>query len=238
IVNRRFAEMFFDGADPIGHRVMLTDSSVPDAAAWLTIVGVSPTVRQRPFPDPDPIVYVPMREAPPAATMLVVRATSDAARVAPRLRAAVAGVDENVPLDRLMSMEQALALARWNGRLSTDLLNGIGIVALCLVAIGVYAVASYGVAQRTQEIGVRMALGASPPQVVALVMQRTAAQLAWGLAAGGLCTVAWSSAVGGGGARYLDSNAVTGPVNLLIGAGLIAAIVLLASIVPARRAMR
>jgi predicted permease len=238
IVNRRFADTFFAGADPIGHRVKLTDPNAPGAAAWLTVVGVSPTVRQRPFPDPDPIVYLPIRAAPPAGTLIVVRAKSDVARIGARLREAVAAVDPNMPLDHVMSMEQALALAQWNGRVSTDILNGIGIVALCLIAIGVYAVASYGVSQRTQEIGVRIALGASRSHVIVIVMRRAAAQLGWGLLAGIVCTVAWSRLIGGSGERYLDSDSVSGPINLLIVAMIIGVIVLLASIVPARRAAR
>jgi predicted permease len=238
IVNRRFADVFFAGADPIGHRVKLTDPAAPSAARWLTDVGVAPTVRQRPLPDPDPVVYLPMRAAPPAATMIVVRAKSDADRIGPRLREGVAAVDPNMPLDRVMSMEQALAIARWNGRLSTDILNGIGIVTLCLIAIGVYAVVSYGVSQRTQEIGVRMALGARRTDVVVVVIRRATVQLGWGLLAGSVCTIAWSRLLGGPRDRYLAPDSVSSPVNLLIVAAIITLIVLLASLVPARRATR
>jgi putative ABC transport system permease protein len=239
IVNQRFADMFFPNADPIGHRVKLTDPAAPDSPAWLPIVGVAQTVRQRPFPDPDPVVYLPMRGAPPASAMLLVRVRSDAARIAPRLRAVVSAVDANMPLDRLMTMDQALALARWNGRLSTDILNGIAAVALCLAAIGVYAVASYGVSQRTREIGVRIALGAQRSHVVAIVLRRAATQLCWGVAAGVVCILGWQRLIGGGSnERYLSPGSLSDLIGLAIVAAVMTLIVAAACIAPARRATR
>jgi putative ABC transport system permease protein len=239
IVNARFAQMFFPGADAIGRRVKLSDPNGPPSTTWLTIVGVAPTVRQRPLPDPDPVVYLPMRSAPPATAVLLVRARSDSAQVGPLLRKAVGAIDSNMPIDRLMSMADALALAQWNGRLSTDLLNGIGLVALVLAAIGVYAVASYGVSQRTQEIGVRMALGAQGWQVVRIVVRRQAGQLLWGLAAGFVCILGWQRLVGGGSSeRYLSPGGLSDPIDLIAVAAVMTMIVAIASVVPARRAAK
>jgi putative ABC transport system permease protein len=234
IVNSRFADMFFANGDAIGHRVKLTDPSAPDApAAWLTIVGVSPTVRQRPFPEPDPVVYVPMRAAPPASAMLLVRVKSDRSRLGPRLRAAVSGVDPNMPLDRLMSMEQAMALAQWNGRVSNDILNGIGFVALLLAAIGVYAVASSGVAQRTHEIGVRLALGAQRSHIAGTVLRRAGAQLAWGLLAGGGCVFLWTRLI-----SDLTPRGLSGLTDLATVVAVMTLIVVAACLEPVRRATR
>jgi putative ABC transport system permease protein len=239
VVNQRFAQMFFPDADAIGHRVKLPDPGAAQAAPWLTIIGISPTVRQRPLPEPDPVVYLPMRSAPAPAAMLMIRAASGTTRVGPLLRSAVAAIDANTPLDRLMSMDQALALAQWNGRLSSDILNGIALVALCLAAIGVYAVASHGVAQRTQEIGIRMALGAPASHVVGMVLRRAAMQRGLGLLAGVVCILAWERMIGGGGTGGdLPARTMSDPINLVTVAALVTVIVAVASIVPALRATR
>jgi putative ABC transport system permease protein len=144
-----------------------------------------------------------------------------------------------MPLDRLMTLDQALALARWNGRLSTDILNGIAAVALCLAAIGVYAVASYGVSQRTREIGVRIALGAQRSHVVAIVLRRAATQLCWGVAAGVVCILGWQRLIGGGSnERYLSPGSLSDLIGLAIVAAVMTLIVAAACIAPARRATR
>jgi len=112
IVNQRFAEMYFPNDDPIGHRIRLTDANASSAPApWTTIVGVSPTVRQRPLPNPDPIVYLPLRAAPPANFVVMVRGPLGSAAVVPVLREAVRAIDPDLPLYRLMPMEQ-----RWSNR--------------------------------------------------------------------------------------------------------------------------
>jgi predicted permease len=235
IVNSRFVDMYLRSREPIGRRIALIDPAAPGSPEWLTVVGVSPTIRQRPTPDPDPMAYVPIRMAPPLNAVLLARATTDAARIAPALRAAAAAIDPTLPLDRLMSMEQAMTLAQWNGRLSVALLDGIGLVALALAAIGVYAVTSYSVTQRRQEIGVRMALGADGRQIAAMVLGRAARQLAWGLGAGVVCIAAWGRLFGDGGDPH---GGMSGLTNLAIVAAVIGVVVAAACVVPVRRAAR
>jgi hypothetical protein len=192
VVNQRFARLFFPGADVIGGRIRLTDLNAPGAAVpWLTIVGVSPTVRHGRDWDPDPIVYLPLLAEPPISAQVIVRTPADATLVGPLLREVVRGIDPEVPLSRIISMDDALGESQWNGHVSTLILNGIVLVATCLAGVGVYAVTSHAVALRTQEIGIRVALGAPPTHVVGIVLRRACGQLVLGLVAGVGCTVAW-----------------------------------------------
>jgi putative ABC transport system permease protein len=234
IVNQRFARLFSPDADVIGRRIKITDASVPGAEMpWLTIVGVSPTVRQGRNWDPDPVVYLPLRAEPPISAQVIVRARTDATPVGPLLREVVRGIDPEVPLQRVMSMDDALAESQWNGHLSTVILNGIVLVAACLAAVGVYAVTSHAVALRSQEIGIRVALGAPPTHVVAIVLRRACGQLVLGLAAGVGCTFAWERFLGGSGSsdyHWAD------PVNLAGVSVLLTVIAGVACVLPARRA--
>jgi putative ABC transport system permease protein len=234
IVNQRFAQLFFPSADVIGRRIQITDASAPGAAApWLTIVGVSPTVRQGRNRDPDPIVYLPLRAEPPISAEVIVRAKTDATSVGPLLREVVRGIDPEVPLQRVMSMDDALAESQWNGHVSTLILNGIVLVAVCLAAVGVYAVTSHAVALRRQEIGIRVALGAPATHVVAIVLRRAGWQLVLGLAAGIGCTFGWERFLGGPGpSDYHWAD----PVNLAGVSLLLTAIAGVACVLPARRA--
>jgi predicted permease len=237
IVNQRLVDMFFPDGEAVGRRIRLTDANTPgDQAGWLTIVGIAPTVRQRPLPDHDPIVYVPLRSAPPVSAVLVVRTLGDPAAVGPILRDVVRDIDRDLPLYRVMSMERALLESQWNGRISNMLLNGIAFVAVLLAAIGLYAVSAHAVAQRTQEIGVRVALGASSRHVIAIVARRAAIHLALGLVAGVAATLAFERLVGGGPGTF--GYHMAEPVNLAAVAVMLTIITALASVAPARRALR
>ena len=239
IVNQRFAEMFFPNGDAIGHRIRLTEPTATGTAAAtpapMTIVGVSPTLRQRSGLDLDPVVYLPLRAGPPAVAAIVVRTSSDAAAIAPRLRDAVRAIDPNLPLYRLMPMEQAIAESQWNARVSNMIATTIALVALGLAAVGLYAVTAHAVVQRTQEIGIRMALGAGTPHVVGIVVRRAMAQLVLGLVAGTGCILAWE--------RVFDANTgaarlyrLSDPANLAAVSLVLLLVAVIASIAPAWRA--
>jgi putative ABC transport system permease protein len=241
VVNQRFTQMFFPGADAIGRHIRLTDVGAHDTGAWLTIVGVSATVRQRALPDPDAVVYLPLRADPPTSARLIVRAPHAAANAAPLLRDAVRAIDPDLPLYRTMSMQQAVAESQWNGRVSATILDGIVLIAIALAGIGVYAVTSYGVVQRTQEIGIRMALGAARQHIVAIVLRRAAAQLAFGLLAGIACTLTWQRLFGEGESTTFSrtvSYRLADAANLALVSALLALITAVACVVPARRAAR
>jgi putative ABC transport system permease protein len=237
IVNQRFAEMYFSNDDPLRYRIRLNEAGAAGLRPpWLTIVGVSPTVRQRGLPDPDPIVYLPLRAAPPASAVIVARSPQQPSAIAPALRDTVRSIDPDLPLYRIMSMEQALTESQWNGRVSNMIITSIAFVAVCLAAIGLYAVTAHTVVQRTQEIGIRIALGAERHHVVRIVLRRAMAQLALGLVAGVGCTLAWE--------RLFSANAplsgqrMSDPMNLVAVSALLTGVALIACLSPAWRAMR
>jgi predicted permease len=189
IVNQRFVTMHFPGEDPLGRRIRLTDSA-PQMQQPLpvdaTIVGVVPTVRQRNFqdPDPDPVVYLPYRADPQRFMSLVVRGNGDPARITSLVRDEMRMIEPDLPLFRIQTMDQQLAQQRWPFRVFGSMFAMFAFIALLLSAVGLYAVTAYSVAQRTAEIGVRMALGAQPTQVMWLVLRRSLVQLAIGIPLG------------------------------------------------------
>jgi predicted permease len=239
IVNQRFAVVHFPGEDPIGRRIKLApDGPVPagPAPVWMTIVGTSPTVRQRfaTESEPDPVVYLPLRSQSPASTAVLVRAQRDAAALTSLLREEVRAIDQDLPLFDIRTMDQQLAQQRWAFRIFGTMFAIFAVIALALSAVGLYAVTAYAVSQRTQEIGVRMALGAQAGQVQWLILRRSIVHLGLGLSIG----------IGGawGVSRLLDSVLVQSGSRELVTLSSIVALLVVVSMLacywPARRATR
>jgi putative ABC transport system permease protein len=233
IVNQRLATMFFPDTDPIGRRICLT---VPNAAATLppacaTIVGVSPTVRQQYFQEIDPVVYVPARTDASALTLVVAsRSAPDA--VAPLIRAEVSALDEEIALNHVLPLDQAMTGSRWGHRVFGGMLTAFALVGLLLGAVGLYGVTAFAVVQRTQEIGVRMALGARSRTIVWLFVRRASLPVGFGIAVG----LAGALAIGRLLQRFLIQTSPTDPTVLVGIALLLAAVSLAAAFFPARRA--
>jgi len=239
IVNQRFADMYFKGEDPVGRQMTLTEER-PNGINLRsqTIVGVSAIVRQRDMEaiEPDPVVYVPYFAGPDMGRTVgvVVRASSDAAAAVPLIRQAVLDLDGDIPVFNVRTMDEILAQRRWPYRVFGGMFAVFAAIALLLAAVGLYAVMAYSVTQRTQEIGVRMVLGAPPGDVVWLFLRRAVVLVAIGL------TIGMSGAFGVG--QLLQSLLVqsTGrdvPVLLTI-AALMIAVAVTACVWPARRATR
>jgi hypothetical protein len=241
IVNERLAQRYFPEGNAIGRQLRLSAPNAPPAAAsWLTIVGVASNIRQRNLLDPDPIVYLPLAASALPTASLIVRSSLDPAAAARRVREEVARLDPDLPLYRVMTMSQAIEEGSWNGRVSHNLILSITIIALALSMIGLYAVTAHFVGQRTQEIGIRMALGARPRQVRSLILTRAVVQVAIGLALGLMGSILWDSAFNnlgenrsGAVAFTLFSPTVIGPVALFL-----AALTAVSCLVPVRRATR
>jgi putative ABC transport system permease protein len=239
IVNQRFVTMHFAGEDPLGRRIRLTDSSPqiqqpPPVDA--TIVGIAPTVRQRAFqdPDPDPVVYLPYRADPRRFVSLLVRGTGDPARITTLVREEMRAIEPDIPLFRIQTMDQMLAQQRWPLRTFGSMFALFAVIALVLSAVGLYAVTAYSVTQRTAEIGVRMALGAQPKQVMWLVMRRSLIQLAIGVPLG----IAGAFGVGVLLKSLLVQTSSRDPWTIGVIAMLMILVSLAACFWPARRATR
>jgi putative ABC transport system permease protein len=238
VINEAMARRHFPSEDPIGRRIRLLNPSTPDAAKadWLTIVGVSATVRQGDPQalEPAAVVYRPHRQVAGTGMAIVVRAAGDPGSLANPLRQAVQAVEPDQPVYAVRTINDALAQARWPYRVFGSMFAIFALVALALSAVGLYAVTSYSVTQRTPELGVRMALGAAPGQVRWLVLRQGLWQLGIGLGIGLGLGLALSGALQSIVAQIPARDPLTfGVITLLL-----TAVMLIACLVPARRATR
>ncbi|MDP6579126.1 MAG: ADOP family duplicated permease [Vicinamibacterales bacterium] len=224
IVNRRFADIHFPGTNPVGQRLQLHSGTMDDVTPWLTIVGVAPMMDQRAGPVPDPVVFLPSRGTPPVTAALIVRSSRTLTAVTAVIRETVQRLDPDLPVYRVRTMAQVLADARGGPRMSLQLFFVVASVALGLAAIGLYALTAHTVALRTQELGIRMALGAERGHVRWIVVRRVMTHVALGIGAG----VALSTVL------PFDTSAPT----LAAGSALLAAAALAAASAPMRRATR
>src|SRR6185436_935221 len=205
----------------------------------LTVVGVVPNVRQRnnnQEREPDPIAYIPHRQngtMARAATVLA-RARTDVAQAAQALRQAMQNIDPDLALFNLRTVDEILAQQRWLLRLFTSMFSTFALIALVLAGVGLYAVTAYTVTQYTRDIGVRMVLGARPPQVVWLFLRRAFVQLGIGLAIG----LAGAIGVGQLLQAFLVQTSARDPVTLGVIASLLIAVAVAACMGPARHATR
>jgi putative ABC transport system permease protein len=242
VINETLAREAWPGEDPIGKRIACCESGPDGGPLWKTVVGVVADVRAHGVGEAiEPEFYLPMAQAPAVAwqwlerTMtLALRSPGDAATVAGAMRDAVWSVDRSLPVYAIETMDERRAESLAASRFSTMLLTAFGGLALLLAAVGVYGVISYGVSQRTQEIGIRVALGAGHRNVLELVVGHAAVLTGAGLLLGLGGALGLSRLIGG----LLFQVSPTDPPTLAAGTVLLAAVALLAAVVPARRAAR
>ena len=236
MVSRQLAERYWPGQDPIGKRLKIGAADSPNP--WLNVVGVVGDVRQAGlYGDPRMDLYSPYaqeRRAFIAPRDLVLRTKGDAASVAASVRQAVWSVDKDQPISNVQTMDQVFSAAISQERFQALLLGLFAFLALVLACVGLYGVISYSVAQRTHEIGVRMALGARPGDVLKLVLRQgmglTIVGLVVGIAIGSVATRVLSDMLFGVTAR--DPLTFVGVPALLL------LVAFLACYIPARRATR
>lgn len=235
IVNQRFAESYYPNENAVGRRIRLTDEGTdPASAPWLTIVGVSPTVRQSIASAGRPVVYVPLRSYSSSRAALIVGGLSEPAAVTPLLRKEVASLDADVTLFNVRPLEELLADSRLQPRLIGTVLGLFAGIALLLSIVGLYAVTAYAVLRRTHEVGVRMALGARPRHVVWLFVGREMVPLGIGLMIG----LTGAFAVGRLLQGLLIQTSSTDPITLVFIVVLLVVVAVSACFFPARRAAR
>jgi putative ABC transport system permease protein len=236
IVSARLAAVAFPGQDPIGKRISCCE---PGPNGLRVIVGVAGDIRSRgPAVAPRPEFYLPIAQAPDAVwtwfrtLYVVVRTTGDPAALVKPLNAAVTRVDRDLPLFDVRTMDQRLAGSLATARFNTLLLSLLGAIGLLLAATGIYGVIAYFVSQRTQEIGVRMALGATPGSVMRLILNQAMRPVAIGAAIGIAAALAASQVL----ASQLFQVSRTDPLTIAAVVATLVGVALVASAVPARRA--
>jgi putative ABC transport system permease protein len=190
-------------------------------------------VRQESLAEPPyPQVYLPFAQMPMRSVVIAARGPLDPLALLPGLKAAVAELDPGLPLSEVATMDQMVTATLARPRVNAVLLGGFALVALALAAVGIYGVITYGVIQRTRELGIRMALGAGSDQLLRLVVRQGMAPVLAGVALGA------AGALGAG--RVLRSLLFgVGPTDPLIFAlvtGFLLAVALMACYLPARRA--
>lgn len=236
VVNEKFVEHFFNGQNPIGRRFNFDDES--DNNEQIEIVGVIGNVRsQDPREEVEPAVFRPILQIQDESAFSVsiqMRTTDDASSVAPAARQVISEVDSRLPVFGVITLSDQMGERLQQDRLIAQLVSFFGALALLLACIGLYGVMAQGVARRTNEIGIRIALGARGKSILWMVLREVLMLVIVGLAIGIPVAVVAS--------RFVSSQlfGLTGgdPLTLAAAALLLTFVALLAGFVPARRAAR
>jgi predicted permease len=235
VINETLARRFFPGANPaqeaVGKRLSFKGAEGP----WMQIVGVAKAGKYWTVGEaPQFFVYSPMRQSYSSSVTLMARTQGDPRALISAIRGEAQKLDPNLPLFDVKTFAEHLGVSLFPARVAAMLLGGFGVLALLLAAMGIYGVVSYAAAQRTREIGIRIALGAQARDVLRLV------------AGGGMLLVAVGLCLGLVGAllltRFMESVlygvSATDPLTFALVVALLAGVALLACLVPARRATR
>jgi putative ABC transport system permease protein len=241
IFNEAAAKTVWPNESAIGKRFGLTRDSA-GGQVWWEIVGVVGDTRDHGLRDnPRPEMYLPIAQTPAVIldaiqrTMFVVaRAHGEPLALTRAIQRAVAQVDPALPLFAVRSMDQRLSDDLAGARFNTVLLSVLGVIGLMLATVGIFGVISYFVSQRTQEIGIRMALGATPRRVLVLIVQQGLRPVVVGVVLGLVGTAAATRVL----QTLLFDVSATDPMTLIGVAAGVTAIAVLAALVPARRATR
>jgi putative ABC transport system permease protein len=232
VINETMARRLFPNQDPLGQHIRPGSATT---GRWTTIVGVIGDVRHGGLEEePQPEMYINYLQGPPVSPFIVLRTAGDPALLAEPVRAELRRIDKNIPLWDVRTMSALRSEAVSTRRFILLIVGAFGVLALGLAAIGVYGVMSLIVSERTREVGVRLALGAKPSQLLAMIVRQAATLGAVGVAIGMLIAVPTALLLRGQlyGIQTIDPATFAGVPALLL------LIATLAALVPARTAMR
>ena len=239
VINRTLASQVWPGGDALGQRILLGGGATD--SIWRAVIGIVGDVRHRGLDAaPRPEIYLPHAQFPagtgtPLRTLrLVLRSEGDPALLTGALRAAVAELDPDLPVVEVQTMEEALGAWAAERRLTMLIVGAFAMLALALGAVGVYGVMAHLVVQRTREIGIRMALGALPREILGLVLSQGAWLAGLGIAAGVVVALAATRLLAG----LLFGVEPTDPATFVATAAALAIVAGIASVLPAVRAVR
>ena len=233
LVNETMARQLWSGEDPIGKRV--TFDAKADTVTWFTVVGVVGDVRPRELRlAPRAEIYLPHLQNPWPSLSLVLRVRGDPEQLVGALRREAASIDPNLPLGDVRTLEEILDRAVAQPRFQAYLLSAFAGLALLLAAVGIYGVVSFSVSQRTREIGVRLALGALPADVVGHFVRKGLLPVVAGLALGLGASLMAVRLLSG----LLYEVPRTDPVTFVAVPAILVVVAALAALLPARRATR
>jgi predicted permease len=232
IVNLTMARQFWPNEDALGKTARLANDP-PNTER--TVVGVVSDTRINNVAEPaEPYFYLPFAQTRFASMNLIARTSVDPVQMARQVRAEVAAIDRGVPVLEITSMKLLLRSALYEPQVSATIVGSLGLIGLLLAAIGLYGVVSYTVAERTREIGIRMALGAQQSDAMTLILRQAMALTAIGTALGIVCTFYATRVL----QEMLFGVSPHDPLTFGAVIALMLAVALVASYVPARRATK
>jgi len=233
VINQTLAKLYFPNENPIGRRFRLTDEG-PEASKWIEIVGICADTHYNNLRDePPPLHFEPYRQRTDiGGVTYIVKSTLSPALLVPTLRAAAKRIDPDLPLNQIRTQQQQIDSMLQEERMFASLTAGFGILALALACVGVYGIMAYTVSQRTNEIGIRLALGAAREQVRAMVLRETVWLAAAGVLIGLGATLALTHVIASMlyGLKPYDPTTLAGTMLVLL------LVALLAGFIPAHRA--
>jgi putative ABC transport system permease protein len=233
VISETMARQFFPNQDPLGKQLIF--GFPPDGDAAREIVGVVGDVRDTSLSEmPGPMMYVPFAQAPFWGGQLVVRSTLGSSSVAASIRKVTHDIDKDLPVTDIATLPETLDASVAQPRFRTLLVGLFGLIALLLAAVGIFGVISYSVSRRSHEIGIRVALGATPANVLQLILGESAKLVLLGLALGVPAALALTRFL----ASLLFEVHPADPLTFIGVAALLSAVALIACYVPAKRAMR
>lgn len=233
VISKSFARLIYPGEDPIGKRIQFGSEQYHEP--WCTIVGVVGDVKQSPFDSRFyPTDYIPFSQMPVGQSFLVIRTSGDPLVLASAARRAVASVDPDVPASNMRTLAQVISGDASGVASSARMMAAFGLIALILAAAGIFAIVAYSVAQRTHEIGIRMALGAQKADVLRLVVGQGMLLAIIGVGLGVVAAAGLTRFLSG----VLYGVNPNDPLAFIAASLLLLAVALLACYIPARRATR